>query len=117
MRHDESRLQQACVTWFRLQYPKLALCLVANPNGGARNKLEAAIMKGEGVTAGVADLTLYVMRHGYGALLVEMKTPQGRQSPAQKVWQAAVEAQGYKYVICRSIEDFMAEINSYLNTC
>ena len=66
-RHEESRLQESCVTWFRLQYPKLALLLFAVPNGGKRTHRtivragrvityspEAKQMKKEGVTAGVA---------------------------------------------------------------
>ena len=56
MRHIESQIQKDCVTWFRLQYPKIGRLLFAVPNGGARNAKEAAIMKGEGVTAGVAAL-------------------------------------------------------------
>lgn len=48
MKHEESRIQQACIKWFRLQYPKLALNLFAVPNGGARKRIEGAIMKAEG---------------------------------------------------------------------
>lgn len=50
MRHIESQIQKDCVTWFRLQYPKIGRLLFAVPNGGARNAKEAAIMKGEGLT-------------------------------------------------------------------
>lgn len=51
-RHIESQIQQSCVKWFRLQFPEIGLLLFAVPNGGARNKREAGILKGEGVTAG-----------------------------------------------------------------
>ena len=57
-RHIESQIQQSCVKWFRLQFPEIGLLLFAVPNGGARNKREAGILKGEGVTAGVADMIL-----------------------------------------------------------
>ena len=43
-----------------------------------------------------------------------MKTPKGKQQPSQKRWQLEVENAGYKYVICRSFDDFMTEIYSYL---
>lgn len=43
-----------------------------------------------------------------------MKTPIGKQQPSQKIWQQKVEWAGYKYVICRSLEDFISEINAYL---
>ena len=55
MRHIESQIQKDCVTWFRLQYPKIGRLLFAVPNGGARNGKGSRDMKGEGVTAGVAD--------------------------------------------------------------
>lgn len=58
MRHVESNIQRQCVKWFRIQYPHYTKLLFAVGNGGARSKTEAAIMNGEGVTAGVADLIL-----------------------------------------------------------
>jgi hypothetical protein len=45
-----------------------------------------------------------------------MKKPGGIQSAAQRQWQEIVTTNGeYKYVICRSIYDFMREIREYLN--
>lgn len=114
MRHIESIIQQNCVKWFRLQYPKLALLLFAVPNGGARRRIEGAIMKAEGVTKGVSDLLLLFHAKHYHGLCIEMKTEKGKQQPSQKIWQRAVEDAGYKYVICRSFEDFMEQINAYL---
>lgn len=116
MRHIESQIQIACVRWFRYQYPQYSILLIAIPNGGARGKVEAAIMKAEGVTAGAADLALFVPSCGYHGLFIEMKTKTGRQQPTQKLWQADVESQGYKYCICRSLEDFIETISSYLDT-
>lgn len=114
-RHAESAIQRNCVAWFRLQYPRLRLLLFAVPNGGARNKREAGIMKGEGVTAGVADMILLKPSSGFASLCVEFKTPKGRQEPTQKEWQKEAEAAGNKYVIVRSFEDFKREVEAYLN--
>ncbi len=114
MKHDESKIQINCVKWFRLQYPHFALNLFAVPNGGQRGKFEAKIMKGEGVTAGVSDLLLLIPSKGYHGLCIEMKTIDGRQRDTQKAWQKAVENVGYKYVLCRSIESFIAQVNDYL---
>ena len=116
MRHAESKLQQECVKWFRLQYPCYAKLLFAVPNGGARTRIEAAILKGEGVTAGVADLILLLPRNGYASLCIEMKTDKkgSTQSPSQKEWQAMVEANGNKYVVCRCFDQFKREIECYL---
>ena len=113
MNHNESNLQKSCVRWFRLQYPKLASLLFAVPNGGARSAVTGAILKAEGVTKGVADLLLLVPVRNYHALCIEMKTAKGRQTASQKAWEKAVTARGYKYVVCRSFEQFVREIIIY----
>lgn len=112
MRHIESEVQRHCIKWFRYQYPRLTIFAI--PNGGARGRVEAAIMKGEGVLAGVADLFLLAPSKGCHGLFIEMKTGTGRQSQSQKEFQAAVEAQGYRYVLCRSLEDFIEQVQDYI---
>ena len=112
----EAQLQAACVLWFRMQYRDYASLLFAVPNGGSRNRAEAAKMKAQGVTAGVSDLIRLVGRGQYNALCIEMKTPTGTQQQVQKDWQQIVELAGSKYVVCRSLDEFMNEINNYLKT-
>lgn len=114
MRHLESDIQIACVRWFRYQHPSVAPLLFAVPNGGARNAVTASILKAEGVVAGVADLLLLVPSGGWHGLAIEMKTPTGRQSESQKAWQRAVEGQGYRYAVCRSVEGFIETVEGYL---
>ena len=116
MKYKESDIQRVCVKWFRYQFPDLARNLISVPNGGYRSAVTAAIMKAEGIVAGASDLVLFVpkLSEGCGALCIEMKTPKGTQSDYQKEWQKAVEAQGYKYVICRSVNEFTDTINDYL---
>lgn len=115
-RHQESNLQKNCVAWFRAQYPDHALMLFAVPNGGGRSRIEGAIMKGEGVTAGVADLILLEARGGYGSLCIEMKIRDkaSKQSPSQKAWQKAAERFGNFYVVVRSFEAFRAAVSNYM---
>lgn len=130
-RHEESRLQESCVTWFRLQYPKLALLLFAVPNGGSRTRRtivragrvityspEIQQMKKEGLTPGVSDLILLKPSNGYASLCIEMKTTEkgSVQRESQKVWQQAAESAGNKYVVCRTLEEFMAVVKEYLTT-
>lgn len=115
MARIESALQRACVGWFRLQYRSHAKLLFAVPNGGGRSRVEAAIMKGEGVLAGVADLIFLEARGGYGSLCIEMKTQEGRQSKLQKEWQGIAEAAGNRYVVCRSFDEFKVAIESYMS--
>lgn len=113
---EEHRIQCECVRWFSLQYPRLHGRLFAVPNGGRRDATTAAKLKAEGVVAGVADLILLKSNRDYGALLIEMKTLKGRQRDSQKQWQNIVCADGeYKYVVCRSFDDFQREVDDYLN--
>lgn len=127
MREEEHKIQCACVKWFAYQHPELQGLLFAIPNGGARSKATAGKLKAEGVVPGVSDLILLVPReivaHMNGkavliqaafGLCIEMKTKTGRQSHEQKEWQAKVESRGYKYAVCRSLEDFINTIENYL---
>ena len=111
----EHRLQCACVRWFRLAYPQHHHNLFAVPNGGYRTPATAAKIKAEGALPGVSDLILLIARGGYHGLLIEMKTDKGRQSEAQREWQRLIEADGYKYVVVRSIEEFIKVVEAYLN--
>ena len=110
----EHKLQAACVRWYRLQYPKMKHNLFAVPNGSKRDVIIGAKLKEEGVLAGVADLILLKSNRFYGALLIEFKTPEGRQSDTQKEWQQKITNDGFKYVIIRSLEDFQREVKLYL---
>lgn len=115
-RHVESHMQRMCVGWFRLQYPAVGKLLFAVPNGGARSRTEAAIMKAEGVTAGVTDLILLLGRGGFNALCIEMKTTDRRSalSDAQIEWRSLTIANGNRHVVCRTLEEFQSEIRWYM---
>ena len=103
---EEHRLQEVCVRWFNIQVP----------NGGRRDAVTGAKLKAEGVVAGVSDLILLKSTHRFGALLIEMKTPKGRQSEHQRWWQSVIcDKDEYKYVVCRSLDDFIREVRCYLN--
>lgn len=112
--HAEDDLQMQCVRWFRLQFPKLARLLHHSPNGGRRDAREGARFKQMGTQAGFPDLILLVAANGYHALMLELKTRTGRQQDTQKEYQQLVEAQGYKYVVIRSFDQFRETIKDYL---
>lgn len=113
--HPESKLQIQCVTWLKYQYPYLAPLFFAVPNGGSRNKREAAIMKAEGITAGVSDLILNIPGGAYTQLDIEMKSGSS-QSQAQRRYQRYAQAVGIKYIICKSFDGFKDEVTNYLDT-
>ena len=114
-RHVESCIQRACVRWFDYQHPRLSDLLFAIPNGGRRSKIEAGIMKGEGVRPGMPDLMLAMPNNGYSGLFIEMKTEQGRTSPDQKNKHKRLRDAGYKVEIVRSVEQFITTITDYIN--
>ena len=109
-RHLEESIQVACVKWFRLQYPNLVIFAV--PNGGSRNLYEAKNMKESGTLAGVADLV--IVGNGGRVLFVEMKAGKNKQEDSQVLFQNKVEKLGHKYIICRSREQFMKEVDLWV---
>ena len=117
-REKEHQLQVQCVKWFGHAHPELQGRLFAVPNGGRRDRATGAMLKAEGVVAGVADLILLKPNNTHGALLIEMKTAENnsRQSEAQRKWQKCVTSYDeYKYVVTRSFEAFVDAVETYLN--
>lgn len=113
---SEKRIQMECIAEFRKLYPSVASkgLLFHVPNESAGRRFGALTLEANGVCAGVSDLILLVPRKGYGALCIEMKTPTGTQSTAQKQWQKAVTEAGQKYVVCHTVEEFVKEVNRYM---
>ena len=134
MNHEESKLQQQCVAWFRAQYPQYAMLLTHPINEGsghsATDRRRQGIHKAEGAVAGVPDLILFMPAEyryetGFGpsftvivkifhSLGIEFKTPKGKQSQQQKDFQKMYEAAGNKYIIVRSFEQFKDDITVYM---
>lgn len=85
------------------------------PNGGSRRKIEACILKGQGVRPGVPDLFLAVPRGGFHGLFVEMKRRDGGVvSEAQSGMASLLQAQGYKVRVCFGFDQARAEIEHYM---
>lgn len=109
MRHEEDNLQMACVRWFGLQFPGVAKLLHHTPNGGRRNAREAARFKAMGTRAGFPDLILLLPSADgrFRFLTIELKTKAGRQSDHQKDYERLITEHGGKYVVVRSVEEFI----------
>jgi len=92
MRHrrPEDQIQRAIVQHLRFRGARGAVWW-HTPNGGARQKTEAAILKGLGVLAGVADLCIL---HAGRFYALELKTPGRRSTEAQIAFRDAVNAAG-----------------------
>ena len=79
-----------------------------------RNKIQGAKLKRMGMRKGIPDLFLAYPRVCYGGLYIEMKTPKGRLSKEQKEYSNILRNIGYKWVLCRSFDEFKKEIEKYL---
>ncbi len=92
----EHDLQTRCVIWFHYRFPHLKPLFFSVPNGGYRNKAEAARLKAEGANAGVSDLILQLPAGKWSSLNIEMKAGSS-QREEQKVYQTCVQASGGRY--------------------
>ena len=115
MKQKEHLLQTACFNYFNITYRKYKGLLFAIPNGGRRNIQTAAFLKKEGVTAGVADMFLCIPNIEFHGLFIEFKVDNNKQSETQKQFEVLVTKQNYKYVVIKSIDDFITLIKNYLN--
>ena len=101
MRQNESKIQQACVNWFRLQYPQYLIFSI--PNGGSRNVIEAVRLKKEGALAGIPDLCIITDKKVF---FVEMKDGKKKPSPTQVEIHAKLKALAIEIYVCGSFDEF-----------
>ena len=113
--NPEARMQEEFFDKVPLFFPKLPNKLLYSiPNGGSRNKIEAANLKRQGVKPGVADTILQIPKKGFAGLCIEFKTKTGKQSDEQKEYQRQAELVGNKYVIVRSVGQAIKVMREYL---
>jgi hypothetical protein len=85
------------------------------PNGGRRNKAEAAKLKAMGVRKGIPDLFLPIPRQGYHGLYIEMKRlKNGKVSPDQQKEIARLKADGYAVEVANGSEEAKGKVLRYL---
>jgi len=112
----EHQIQSSVVQWAWIMspvYPELRL-LYAIPNGGKRSAVTAAILKAEGVKAGVPDMHLPVQRRGYVGLWIEHKVGKKDLTDAQADWMNRLRLEGHLCVLSRSFEQSRDAILEYL---
>lgn len=115
---SESANQCALLKWWDMahkQYNLPAQMLMAIPNGGQRNAITGAILKREGVRAGVFDLFLAAPRNGFSGLWLEMKWGKNKITKEQQAFKAMIEAEQGKCVVCYDWETAKEQIEAYLD--
>lgn len=80
----------------------------AIPNGGKRDRITGAIMKREGVRAGVPDIA--IVRDGGLVAFLEVKTEKGRLSNAQVEFRDWCGANAVPYALVRGVGDVQAAL-------
>ena len=112
----EAAEQAALFSWAAMmeeRFPELKM-MYHIPNGGSRNRLEAANLKRQGVKAGVPDVHLPVPRGKFHGLYVEMKYGDNKPTEKQKEWLFSLKEQGYATAVCYSWEEAAGLIMTYL---
>lgn len=112
--HTESRIQQDIFIHYQNNYclPKHEpnRCLIWHtPNEGQQRLVSI------GVLPGVSDLTIVHSIAGLPQgvhIYVEVKTPTGKQSPAQAEFMRRINTLGYIYCIVRSKDEFVATLKA-----
>jgi hypothetical protein len=80
------------------------------PNGGYRRAVEAAVLKGTGLVAGIPDM-LWIKNGRVFAL--EIKAPGGRLSPNQVCTLAAMEDAGVCTAVAYGVDDALAALEAW----
>lgn len=105
----ENKIQSSAVQWFTNNYclkhhsPQFLCFSVPNEAIQKMAWKQISSFKAMGLKSGVSDLI--VLLEGK-VLFIEFKAAKGAQTPKQRDFQQAVEALGFDYHICRSLEEF-----------
>jgi hypothetical protein len=114
---SEDGEQLALMCWCALnfdKYPELRW-LAHVPNGGFRDKREAAKLKAMGVKPGFPDLILLVKRGEYSGILIEMKKlKKGVVRLNQTEWGKFLTSNGFGFKVCYGWIDAKDTLVSYL---
>jgi hypothetical protein len=79
-------------------------------NGGWRSPVEAAILKGMGVKAGVPDIIAIKDARCYA---LELKASGGRLTPVQRGAHAALVAAGAEVEVAYGLDDALAQLEAF----
>ena len=113
MKKTEARIQQEIVIYFRNKYglnhhnPKYLIFSVPNESENAKENI---YKKSIGLMAGVSDLIVILKNK---VIFVEVKTEIGTQSEKQKEFENDVINLGFDYLVVRSKEEFIQNIDKY----
>lgn len=107
---SESSIQTAIMQYLDKALPQSCFAF-AVPNGGKRDRITGAILKREGVKAGVADIV--ILRNPGLCALIEVKTGTGTLSNSQKAFRDWCAANGFPFAVVRGIGDVQVALEDW----
>ena len=116
---EHSRIQKACVKWYRYQYSDKKNLLFSITNGipvadkNIRTKIYNRLIA-EGLQPGVPDLFLSIGNSIYNGLYIEIKSKTDRLRKVQADMIRELEGENYKCIIVRSLDEFIEVIKEYM---
>ena len=83
------------------------------PNGGSRNGIEAAKLKGMGVKPGIPDCIILDQRRGFAGLAIELKVGYNKPSEQQLEQLDKLVLRNWMVVVSWSLEEVISAIDWY----
>ena len=117
MKRSEDTEQILFMQWCRShedQYPQLHW-IHHIPNGGNRNRKEAAKFKQMGVKAGIADICFPYPKGRYVGMYIELKYGDNIPTPQQRVFMREMELAGHYCCVCYSAAGAVRVLQEYIN--
>ena len=108
-KQPEAAIQRAVFEHLRIR-PATGVFAFHCPNGGARRPIEAAILKGLGVVAGVPDIIAIKDGRTHA---VELKAPGGRLSDNQRATHSAMIGAGVQVAVADNLDDALALLEGW----
>ena len=105
--NEEHGIQVAIMAFLDMALPA-SYRAFAIPNGGKRDKITGAILKREGVKAGVPDIA--IVRNGGTVAFLEVKTATGRLSNSQTEFKDWCGSNSIPYAVVRGLGDVQAAL-------
>ena len=114
----ESAIQISVIEWAETEFYKgnpLSLYIHHSPNGGTRDKREAARFKAMGTQSGYPDLTLDIAKGGYHGMRIELKrSDNDKESDNQVTRIRLLREEGYHAVITKGYDATVKAISDYM---
>jgi hypothetical protein len=109
MNRPEDQIQRAVFQHFRARKTPGTFAFHV-PNGGKRRRIEASIMKGLGVAAGVPDI---IAIHGGHTFTLELKADGGHPTAKQIETMAEMEKAGATVTLAKGLDAAIAQLEAW----